>query len=67
MIYRELLREELPTLLDGDNIFMHNNAPIHTARIVRDYLDNELVFPFLDWPPSSLDLKLIKNLWKTLK
>ena len=67
VIHRQLLEEELPTLLDGDNIFMHDNAPIHTARIVRDYLENELAFPILDWPPYSPDLNPIENLWKTLK
>ena len=67
VIYRQLLEEESPTLLNEDNIFMRDNAPIHTARVVRDYLENKLAFPILDWPPYSPDLNPIKNLWKTLK
>ncbi|CCE30520.1 uncharacterized protein CPUR_04368 [Claviceps purpurea 20.1] len=37
-------------MLDGDTIFMHDNAPIHTAKIVKECLEELEVTP-LEWPP----------------
>ncbi len=38
-VYRDVLVEHLPTMMDQANcIFMHNNAPIHTAGIIKDWL-----------------------------
>jgi transposase len=65
-LYVELLEEYLPTLLDFDSIFMQDNAPIHTARLVTDYLLIEGV-EVLVWPPYSPDMNPIENLWHWLK
>lgn len=52
---------------DIQNIFfMHDNAPIHTARIVREYLESRRI-PMLSHPARSPDLNLIENIWAMLE
>ena len=38
--------------------FQHDNAPIHTARAVKQWLS--------EWPPYSTDLNIIENVWGLL-
>jgi hypothetical protein len=37
-VYTDTLSEYLPTILEYNSIFMHDNAPIHKAHMVRDWL-----------------------------
>jgi transposase len=51
----------LPTFIQQGDIFMHNNAPVHRARIVTGLL-NRLGITVIEWPPYSPDLNPIENL-----
>ena len=46
-------------------IFQHDNAWVHTAKVVSAYLQKKHI-NVTPWPPSSLDLSLIQNLWPIL-
>jgi hypothetical protein len=65
-VYKGMLESELPTLLDADSIFMQDNAPIHNARIVKEFLE-DLAVNVMDWPPYSPDLNPIEHCWFPLK
>ena len=58
---RDLYAEVLPQILTENSIFMHDNAPVHTARVVRGLLE-ELGVEVMVWPPYSPDLNPIENL-----
>jgi hypothetical protein len=60
-VIRDLYTDFLPTIVRPGNIFIHDGALVHTARIVQAILQ-EIGVKVIDWPPYSPNLNLIENL-----
>lgn len=64
--YLELLQRQVDNIValfpDDQWTFQHDNAPIHTARIVNTWLNDNNI-DVLEWPAISPDLNIIENLW----
>ena len=54
------------SLINNDCVFMQDNAAIHKAHIVMNWL-SENGFKLLDWPPYFPDLNPIEHVWFPLK
>jgi hypothetical protein len=64
--YLEVLDEMVLPYYEEGLIFMQDNAPIHTAKKVKRWFDENGIRT-TDWPPYSPDLNPIENAWWALK
>jgi transposase len=65
-VIRDLYQAQLPELTEPGDIFMQDNARVHTARVVKEVL-NSLQIEVMIWLPYSPDLNPIENLWSLMK
>ena len=59
--YIDILDQNLVEFYEPDQIFMQDNAPIHTIKKVRLWFEMHRV-EMMEWPPYSPDLNPIKHL-----
>ncbi|KAK4325425.1 hypothetical protein Pmani_004020 [Petrolisthes manimaculis] len=69
--YLQILSEELPAswenrafpFLPGPIYILQNRCPIHTARRVREWLENHDIFRLLDISSNTMDCNGNENMW----
>nr|XP_043069532.1 uncharacterized protein LOC108120241 isoform X2 [Drosophila bipectinata] len=67
--YKKVLQNAFPQISEIYGrlpwTYQHDNAPIHTARVVKQWIQDQNV-KLLDWPPYSPDINIMENMWGLL-
>jgi len=64
--YHAILGDQLPKQWKFKMKFKQDNAPIRTARIIKQWFKDPEI-SLLEWPPYSNDMNPIENIWAILK
>lgn len=68
-VYKTVLQKAFPQFSEIYGhipwTYQHDNAPIHTARVVKQWIKDQNV-KLLEWPPYSPDINIIENIWGLL-
>ncbi len=67
-IILDAYKECLADIMEEDlgQVFMQNNARVHTTKLIMDWLD-EKGYSVMSWPPYSPDLNPIEMVWYRIK
>ena len=65
-VYLRLLQDVIPEIYEPGQAWLQDNAPVHTAHIIRDWLVENGVW-YLPHPAKSPDLNPIEHFWLKLK
>ena len=71
--YKDLLEENLQASFGQMGttsrrvIFVHDGAPVHTSKVVKQYLADRHIEMLEFWPSSSPDINPIENIWGYIK
>ena len=65
-VYRRLLEDVIPEIYEPGQAWLQDNAPMHTAHIIRDWLLENGVW-WLPHPAKGPDLNPIEHFWLKLK
>ena len=69
--YCQILQDSLLQIIDwyypdGDFVFVQDNAPCHTSAETLEWL-SERQIRVCQWPPQSLNMDIIENIWRIMK